>query len=365
MRENGRFYEDPVGQEATHLALRWKGRVLYTVPRESIGQRACWNAFRPGLAGIPLRAMARLQGVVGCAGRVEGPVVQRIRGVTGCDRGLTCCRAGARGVWSKDTVLLLDADTAEPRYFAKIGAGAPVDALLRNEVSWLRRLSSIERLRTSLPEIVAHRSGEDVCFVAQSALSGQMQFSLKDAHMDFIDELQKVQPERLRYEESRLFRNVNQRLADLKGRLSLDWASRLARAMQRMQELFSGSDLTFVAAHNDFTPWNIRLRNRVALVFDWEYAEVQQMPLFDPLHFALMPDALAGRSTERLIEKMGNGLRLCLARFGSERCYQPEGQALAYMTNLCTLYLWADPDGSTSNPAVRSYAQAIDHLCRK
>ena len=138
--EVGRLYRTENKAAGTHLALSWKGRVRYTVPRELAGQEACWRAFMPGKLGIPLRAMARLPRLFGAVECVESSKLASIREAIGKVTGLSCCRAGAEGVWSKDTVLFLSIDTGKPLYIAKAGAGEAVDALLRNEADWLRTL---------------------------------------------------------------------------------------------------------------------------------------------------------------------------------------------------------------------------------
>jgi hypothetical protein len=117
------------------------------------------------------------------------------------------------------------------------------------------------------------------------------------------------------------------------------------------------------AAHNDFTPWNIRVENHIARVFDWECAEVEQLPLFDPLHFALMPMALNREAPAKMIQKMRQTLQGCESSLGPEECHAPETQALAYLINLCTLYLWTLRGKSDSDLVLQSYERIIDYLC--
>jgi hypothetical protein len=362
--EVSRLYTVRDETAGTHLALRWKGRVRYTVPREAVGQQACWNVFRPGILGIPLQAMSRLPRIFGAIACTEGAQIKSIREAIGKETGLSCCRAGAAGVWSKDTILFLDINTAEPLFIAKAGAGEAVDALLRNEASWLRALREQPLLAEHIPELVAHRSGRNLCFVAQHSVSGKLNFRLGESHFEFLRRLQKYSIRPMHYEDSQLYLTFNSRLKDLRGQLTDAWSTRLERAMRRITESLSGSPVSLVAAHNDFTPWNIRLNHNVAQIFDWEYAGNEQLPLFDPLHFVLMPMALRSRSTSELIESMRNTLRQCQSQLGAEQCYEPETQALAYMMSICTLYLWGDPGRSVSHPALRCYALVIDYLCR-
>ena len=124
-----------------------------------------------------------------------------------------------------------------------------------------------------------------------------------------------------------------------------------------------------MAAHTatHHAPWNIPSSRAqfIAYVCDWEYAADEQFPLFDPLHFALMPMALKREPPARIMLTMNRTVQLCRDQFGEDRCYQAETQSLAYFVNLCTLYLWADRGQSTTHPALASYAHIIDHICHR
>src|SRR5580698_10793178 len=109
-----KFYVESDPRIGTHIALRWKGRVRYTIPRELSGHEACWRVFNPGRLGIPLRAMARWPRLFGATMCVESDELATIRAAIGDPAGNSYCRSGAEGVWSKDTILFLDHRTSEP-----------------------------------------------------------------------------------------------------------------------------------------------------------------------------------------------------------------------------------------------------------
>jgi Phosphotransferase enzyme family len=358
--EVSRFYRVPDQSAGTHLALRWKGRVRYTVPREAAGQRACWNVFRPGALGIPLRAMARLPSLLGSAACTEGAQFMLIREAMGREAGFSCCRAGAAGPWSKDTILLLDRKSAKPLYFVKAGVSAAVDVLLQNEANWLQKLRDDKTLAEHIPEFVAHRSGKDLCFVAQCPVSGNLEFRLGALQLDFLRKLQESSLQPMRYEDSSLCRTLSSRFADLNGLLPEAWSTRIEKAMRRINESLSGSTMLFVTAHNDFTPWNIRVQHNRACVFDWEHAANEQLPLFDPLHFALLPMGLKDRPANKMVLRMHETLQLCRRWFGKELCYEMQAQALAYLVSLCTLYFSSERGQPGSSPVLESYARVID-----
>jgi len=359
--EVSRFYTAQDRSDGTHLSLRWKGRLRYTVPRGWAGQRACWKLFKPGMLGIPMRAKTTLPRLLGSVACVESENLAIIREAIGKEAGLSSCRAGSPGPWSKETILLLDKKTTKPLYLVKAGAGEAVDSLLRNEADWLGTLGGRATLVEHIPELVAHRSGTDLCFVVQHAVAGNLDFRLGAAQLEFLFKLQRSSLQSMRFEDSTLYRSLISRLADLKGHLTDAWSERMEKAMLKITESFSHAPVLFVAAHNDFTPWNIRIENGRASVFDWEYAANEQLPLFDLLHFYLLPMALKSRPTGEMLERMQDTLQLGRQWLGAERCYAAKTQALAYLMNVCTLYFWGARWHSIAHPLFESYAQMIDH----
>lgn len=198
--------------------------------------------------------------------------------------------------------------------------------------------------------------------MAQSVLPGHSDFALGEPHFAFLRKFHAYSRRSLRWEESRLSLNLQERLRDLAEMLSPDWSVRIPNAMRRLEKSFSAEPVAMTAAHNDFTPWNIRIQDGVARIFDWEYACQEQLPLFDPLHFVLMPMALARRPKEAMLAQMHKTLQLCSQRLGSEAACQPRAQALAYLMNLCTLYLWGARHTPGPNLVLAGYAQLIDQL---
>jgi hypothetical protein len=358
-----RFYFAQSGSPGTHLALRWKGRVRYTVPRNAVAREACWKVFCPGKLEYPLRAMASVPWLLGSTGCIESKRLTSVREAIGQEAGESSCRAGTPGVWSKDTILLLDKRSTEPLYIVKAGAGEAVDLLLLNEANWLRTLRDRFSLSDCVPEFVVHCSGSELSFVAERPVTGEVGVEFGESHVNFLRAFQEQSRQRVRFEESRLYRSLHSRIRDLEGLLSVAWRNRLEMGMRRIEESFSGSPILLVAAHNDFTQWNIRVERGIARVFDWEYADYEQLPLMDPLHFDLMPMALQRSSIARMLEALRKTLRNCRNWHGEEYCCKPEMQALAYLMNLCTLYLWSNRGISESDSVTDSYAGMIDHLC--
>jgi len=361
--EVGRFYKTQNQTTGTHYALRWKGRVQIVVSRNADAHDACWNIFMPERHNYPLRAMARLPRLSGAISCVEAEGLTSIRNEIGKEVGLSCCRAGAPGPWSKDTILFLDKNHFEPLYIVKAGAGEDVNNLLQNEANWLRFLRDQPTLVDHIPELVTHHPGNYLSFLAITPLRGKRSYRFGESHIAFLQKLQDCSRQNIHFEESRLYQNIHLRLKNLRGLLSESWSARLDKAMRRIEHSLSGSPILFVAAHNDFTPWNIILEQGVAKIIDWEHADYEQFPLFDPLHFFLMPMALKRDTLANILRELHKTLQICEYWLGKEKCFAAEAQALAYFVNLCTLYLWTEHGKSNSDPICDKYAKIIDHFC--
>jgi hypothetical protein len=359
--EASQFYLPAEPIAATHLVLRWRGRTRFTVPVDRGAQAACWRLFQPGRIEVPLRLSARLPQLFGAMHSVESETLALIRKEIGRRAGASCCRAGAPGPWKKDTILLLD-DALQPLLIVKAGKGEAVERLLRNEAEWLSALRDQPQLSGQVPEMVASQTGPELSFVAQTVLPGHASFEFGEPHAAFLREFQASSRRSLHFEESRLYHNLQARMKGLDGLLTERWRLRLERAMRRMEEQLCGEPILMTAAHNDFTPWNIRIEDGVARIFDWELAEKEQLPLFDPLHFTVMPMALKRSAPEAMVEKLRQTIVGCESWLGPEQCRAAETQALAYMTNLCTLYLWSQGGRCDSDPVMESYARVIDLL---
>ncbi|MGA9129368.1 MAG: phosphotransferase [Terracidiphilus sp.] len=364
MDSAGHFYNVSEQVTATHRALRWMGRLRYVIPRDCTAQNVCWKTFLPGRVKLPMRAMAHFPFLPGSDRCAESQLMARIRSAIGVEAGFSCCRVGAPGPWTKDTLLFLDKGAATVRYVVKAGSGEAVDRLLHNEAKWLKHLRDDSALADHIPQLIAHRSDIDLCFLAESILSGDFVSRLGEPHIVFLRKLQAHLCQRMRFEDSRFYQSLYARLNDSGANFSEDWSSRFDRGIRRLEQWFAGSQVLLVASHNDFTAWNVRVKDGVARAFDWEYADTEQFPIFDPLHFVLMPMALSRRSATRMIESMRNTLELCRGWFEAEFCCNAEAQALAYLMNICTLYLWSVRGVSAIHPVLNRYAEMIDYLCR-
>jgi hypothetical protein len=86
-----------------------------------------------------------------------------------------------------------------------------------------------------------------------------------------------------------MWRRILAERASLEPRLPLEWRTRLAASIQKLQVGLGESKLDVCLAHRDFAPWNTRVFEDGRLfVFDWELSEPETTPLYDLFHFLLV-----------------------------------------------------------------------------
>jgi hypothetical protein len=111
--------------------------------------------------------------------------------------------------------------------------------------------------------------------------------------------------------------------------------------------------------HGDFAPWNLREHNRKVAAFDWEYAELDGLPLIDETHYRLQ--------VGYLLDKWSlDDARAALARMGREnelglRAEQVRAiQVVYFIDNLARLF--AEGYDETENEMVAWYCRLLRRL---
>jgi hypothetical protein len=61
----------------------------------------------------------------------------------------------------------------------------------------------------------------------------------------------------------------------------------LTEALQDVLPILCETRVPSTIIHGDFAPWNLRQHRGHACAFDWEYAELDGLPLFDEFHYQL------------------------------------------------------------------------------
>lgn len=79
----------------------------------------------------------------------------------------------------------------------------------------------------------------------------------------------------------------------------------LAAMLEEVMPVLSRLIVPITIVHRDFTPWNLRCQRGVVSAFDWEYGQLDGVPLLDECHHTLAVGFLLGRwSAEQAAERL-------------------------------------------------------------
>lgn len=79
-----------------------------------------------------------------------------------------------------------------------------------------------------------------------------------------------------------MFRNIERRVVELGHRSPI-----LGIALDRVRPFLEKLTVPSTIVHGDFAPWNVQIQGSELGAFDWEYGELDGLPLMDELHHAL------------------------------------------------------------------------------
>lgn len=74
--------------------------------------------------------------------------------------------------------------------------------------------------------------------------------------------------------------------------------------MRALAEMDDDTQLPAVRIHGDFAPWNIKLRNGIAGLIDWEDSQARGLPFHDAYHFVHMARCLFGKQPRQMCEEL-------------------------------------------------------------
>lgn len=159
--------------------------------------------------------------------------------------------------------------------FAKI-AGSPLsERLVRREADLL---SELEKLSTPISPRVVFAGDVDGAFVLiQEVLPGDVTSArFTDLHRELLETMQ--HGKRQHASGCAMIARLQDEVRSLP-----ELSERLAALMPILHETSVPSTIV----HGDFAPWNLREHNGALRAFDWEYGELDALPLLDELHFHL------------------------------------------------------------------------------
>jgi len=180
----------------------------------------------------------------------------------------------------KTSVAVLDAKGCL-RAFLKV-AGSPLSRrLLLHEAGILEAIGNDLSKARRAPRLLFSGEVEGRYITVQTPLHGKPVLAkLTDAHQEFLDSLHT--PQRKLASETGMVSGLPMRLASL-AEPRPELVTMLDQAMPVLERLTVPSTIM----HGDFVPWNLRRQGSEISAFDWEYAQLDALPLLDETHFII------------------------------------------------------------------------------
>ncbi len=160
--------------------------------------------------------------------------------------------------------------------FVKIADSPVARRILQHEAEMLRALSQHEA-----PRLLFAGEIEGRYVTVQSPLRGvPAPARITAAHRKFLQSLRNGK--RRRASDIQMVATLPSRMATLKP-TQLD----LHGALEEVMPVLDHLTVPATIVHGDFAPWNLRSFHGEVFAFDWEYGEVDGLPLIDEMHFLL------------------------------------------------------------------------------
>ncbi len=186
--------------------------------------------------------------------------------------------------------------------YAKVGANAETDHLVRNEAATLTRLNALKDLPFTVPRLIAANESGDNYLCIQSAEEGQSRTVSNSFGKEFFAAL--IGLSRIDFKQTTL--GASRFWTDLKRKIERVrhpyYRQICERASCWLTTHCIAQPLGFHASHGDFAPWNARLVGGRLYLFDWEYADRERPAGWDLFHFLIQTSALLkGYSALRIL----------------------------------------------------------------
>ncbi|MGH2533356.1 MAG: phosphotransferase family protein [Thermomicrobiales bacterium] len=207
--------------------------------------------------------------------------------------------SGAPGPARKPTALVLNGD-GQPLAFAKLSSTALAKRLVLHEAEVLRALASMPGPTPFAPQLLFAGEVDQLVVTVQSALPGRpAPRRLTPAHRALLAGLGAgpIKPA----SSTAIVTSLRHRTASLPSPRP-DLCTLLDTVMPRLEAM----TLPTAVVHGDFAPWNLRTHGGGGAAFDWEYAQLNGLPLLDEMHHQLQVGFLldgwtADRADDRLL----------------------------------------------------------------
>ena len=162
--------------------------------------------------------------------------------------------------------------------YAKLGITAATACLIRREAGLLRSLSANSRVQGFAPALLFEGDVHGMPVTVQTAVSGNAgPVQPTSMHRRLLAALRRE--ERRPVAASHMFRNMERRVLRLANPVPA-----MSGALKGVRPVAETLTLPVSIVHGDFAPWNLRMQGGELRAFDWEYGEIDGIPLVDELH---------------------------------------------------------------------------------
>ena len=165
--------------------------------------------------------------------------------------------------------------------FAKTATSRVSRDIVEHEAEILAGRAVLDRPQLVMPRLLFAGEVDGRYVAVQSPLPGTpapAKFTLE--HAKFLASLQSKT--RKAAAETNMVQSLSQRIAALRPARPA-----LADALDAVMPTLEQTPVASTIVHGDFAPWNLRTHDGKLAAFDWEYAEIDGLPLIDSLHFKL------------------------------------------------------------------------------
>ena len=165
--------------------------------------------------------------------------------------------------------------------FVKMAGTAVSRRIMEHEAEILPALADRGALEAATPRLLYAGEVDGRYLTVQAPLPGKPAPAfMTPAHQQFLARL-RCGPSKSAA-ATRMIAALAQHIADLPAP-----QPQLAETLDELMPTLEQMSVTSTIVHGDFAPWNLRIRRGEISAFDWEYGELDGLPLVDEAHFTL------------------------------------------------------------------------------
>jgi thymidylate kinase/predicted pyridoxine 5'-phosphate oxidase superfamily flavin-nucleotide-binding protein len=176
--------------------------------------------------------------------------------------------------------------------YAKVGANAATDALVKNEAATLLRLSQRDGLSFTFPRAMGSADWNGHPINLQSAPAAALHAAsdnFSPEYLSIVDQISAIDRSRSVLCKSEFWSALT---AKIHATRHPYFRHLLMRIAEVLSQRFGSQEFVFHFSHGDLAPWNLRRVADRLYLFDWEYAAPDRPVGWDIFHFFVQTGSL-------------------------------------------------------------------------